>query len=584
MSIPRRRAARALVGLALAALGAGGAAVAGVRVEVSGVSGEAARNVTLLLTLHQARNEGLTEEEVRRLYARAPAEIARALEPWGFYQVRVDSDLIRDGDTWVARFQVAPGQRVAVTQVRVALVGPGEEDAGFQDLVRRFPVRPGDPLFHPAYDEGKGLLAAFAAEHGYLDARFTTARLQVDAHRGEAEVHLEFETGPQFHLGPVTFHQDAVAEGVLAGYVPFRPGDPYANRALVELQDRLSVTGYFQRVEVLPRRDLAENGEVPVEVHAVTRRPWGWDVGAGYGTDTGPRGTVTLDGRRVNRRGHRGKAEALVSGIEQSLSARYLVPLPAWQDGLLALSAGWADQSPGTADTATFLVGASLGRARGRWRETAALSYQRETFTVGVDEGRSTLLIPSLAWTRLAADDPVLPRRGYRLDLRLRAGTSTVVSDTSFLQTLAEARVVRPLARRSRLLLRAAAGTTATESFRRLPPSVRFFAGGDASVRGFSYRSLGPVDQEGTVIGGERLAVAGIEVDTMVVDRWGGLGVAAFLDAGTAFSGRIPAPARGAGIGLRWVSPVGVLRLDVAWPLSVRHGSPRLHFSMGSDL
>lgn len=555
-----------------------------VRVEVTGVTGEPARNVRALLTLYQARGEDLSEWEIHRLHRLAPGEIAEALAPWGHYRVIVESDLTLDGGAWVARYQVTPGERVPVSEVAVQLTGPGAEDPAFLALAREFPVRPGQALFHPAYEAGKAALESYAAESGYLDARFDTARVTVDVERYLATVELEMDTGPRFRLGSVSFHQDAIEDRVLAGYVRFQPGDPFTNQTLLDLQNRLGATPYFQRVEVLPRRDLADEHVVPVEVHAVARRPWGWDLGAGYGTDTGPRGSAALDGRRINRLGHRGRAEAVVSAIEQSVSARYLVPLPAWRDGLLTYSAGWADLSPGTADTETFLLGASLGRARGRWRETVALTYQRELFTVGVDKGRSTLLLPSVAWTRLSADDPILPRRGYRLDLRLRGASDGAASDATFAQVAVDLRLVQPLGSRSRLLLRAGGGTTATDAFRRLPPSVRFFAGGDASVRGFGYRSLGPADREGTVIGGEHLAVAGIEADTIVFERWGRWGLAAFFDAGTAFSGSDFSPARGAGVGLRWVSPVGMMRLDVAWPISEPHRSPRLHFSLGGDL
>lgn len=580
--VPTTSEIAARAGLAILVLAV--TADAAVRVEVTGVGGDPARNVRALLTLYQARSEALSEWEIRRLHGRAPAEIARALEPWGHYRTLVESELIRDGDTWVARYRIAPGERVIVSEVSVRLTGAGAEDPGFNALAREFPLRTGQPLFHPAYEEGKASLAAFAAEFGYLDARFTVAQVTVDVESSTAAIEVVMDTGPRFRLGGVTFNQDAIEDRILAGYVTFEPGDPFTNQALLDLQTRLGATPYFQRVEVVPRRDLADAELVPVEVHAVARRPWGWDLGAGFGTDTGPRGNVALDGRRINRLGHRGRVEAMASEIEQSVSARYLVPLPAWRDGLLTFSAGWADLSPGTADTETFLLGASLGRARGRWRETVALTYQRELFTVGVDTGRATLLLPSIAWTRLSADDPTLPRRGYRLDLRLRGASDGAASDASFAQASVDVRLVQPLGPRSRLLLRAAGGTTATDAFRRLPPSVRFFAGGDASVRGFGYRSLGPVDREGTVIGGEHLAVAGIEVDTIVYEKWGRWGVAAFFDTGTAFSGSDFSPARGAGVGLRWVSPVGMMRLDVAWPLSETHRPPRLHFSLGGDL
>jgi translocation and assembly module TamA len=154
-------------------------------------------------------------------------------------------------------------------------------------------------------------------------------------------------------------------------------------------------------------------------------------------------------------------------------------------------------------------------------------------------------------------------------------------SDTSFLQTIVSGRFVRPVSNRSRFLARATIGVTEKSEFGELPPSVRFFAGGDESVRGFGYNTLGPKDELGNVIGGSNLLVASIEYERHLRGNFYG---AMFLDAGNAFDGFDVDPAIGAGFGVKWLSPVGPLRFYLAHPLNKSDRSVRIHIRLGADL
>jgi len=141
---------------------------------------------------------------------------------------------------------------------------------------------------------------------------------------------------------------------------------------------------------------------------------------------------------------------------------------------------------------------------------------------------------------------------------------------------------IHSLTPRTRVLLRGRAGYLAENEFERLPPSVRFFAGGDNSVRGYDFESLGPTDINGAVVGGNRLLETSIEIEREVLPRWS---VALFVDHGNAFDSTNLDGRTGAGIGTRWRSPLGPVRLDLAWPVDddIEHGA-RLHVSLGPDL
>jgi translocation and assembly module TamA len=338
---------------------------------------------------------------------------------------------------------------------------------------------------------------------------------------------------------------------------------------------------------VLPRQDQAQGLEVPIEVNLTASRKQRWTAGAGYGTDTGPRGTAGVELRRINRRGHRGQSEARISQIEKSFSASYQIPGPYPRTDVLTFQVGYADLRPETSESQNALVGVGLTQARGSWREAYGLNFQREDFEVGVDEGTSDLLIPQASWDRVKADDRISATSGQRLQFKLRGADEALLSNASFLQAQAEGKLIHSFADRFRFIGRAQMGYTETDQFRELPPTMRFFAGGDQSVRGFEYQQLGSLDEEGNVIGGPVLLTGSVELEYRFLQKWRFLekwGIAAFYDTGNAmesFSGSLE---RGAGVGLRWVSPIGPIRADAAWALSEPGRPVRFHLTVGPDL
>jgi translocation and assembly module TamA len=167
------------------------------------------------------------------------------------------------------------------------------------------------------------------------------------------------------------------------------------------------------------------------------------------------------------------------------------------------------------------------------------------------------------------------------MHLDIHGGVKSPLTETTFLHSSISARAVLPLAQRGRLLLRGELGTIQSETFSDLPPSQRFFAGGDQSVRGYGFQKLSPKNSDGDAIGGEHLTVASVEADYLVYKNFG---VATFFDIGNAGNKILADLKKGAGVGLRYRSPVGMIRLDVARPLDDSPDSFRVHISIGADL
>lgn len=551
------------------------------QVEVDGLEGELRDNVFALLTVYRERAaEGLSEARIRRYFQRAPEEIRQALAPFGFYAPRIESGLEPSRGGWLARFRVDPGEPVRFGVVDVRIAGAGGDAPELASAAAQLGMRPGQPARHDVYEKAKRDLQRLALDRGYLEAAYRRHTLRIDVAAGTADVHLELDTGPQFRFGAIEFDYAGLDPELVRRFLPFASGDPYSDNRLLELQRALEDSDYFARVEVLPQRERAQDNSVPVKVALEARKRHKYTAGVGFGTDTGARAVLGWEHRRINRRGHRLKTDLRLSQIRQDLTASYSLPLADPRTDRLEFTAAATEEATDAVDFSQQKLGAARSVARGRWREVLSLSYERENYRVGLTDETTTLLVPGIGYSQVRADNRLIPRRGRRLQYDLRGAAAPLLSDTSFVQAEVKAKWVRGMGEHGRWLLRAEAGTTWTADFDLLPASRRYFAGGDQSVRGYDFQDLGPRDASGEVIGGRHFVFGSVEYEQRIVGNWG---VALFVDSGNAFNDYGEGVETGAGIGLRWASPIGMVRVDIASAVSDDR-SLRLHFTLGPDL
>jgi translocation and assembly module TamA len=540
------------------------------------------KNIEATLSIVRDKDrDDLTKIQIEQLHERAPLEIQKAVEPFGFYSPHVDATLTRKGnDKFVARYLVTLGKPIRVRDVSVSVRGEGRGLKPFPDLVANFPLRTGDVLDQRSYTRQKTLIATAAADSGFLDAKFTANVIRIRREEGVADIELTLNTGPRYQFGPITFDSSAVDERVLRSYLTFKPGEPFRYHELLAFQSALGGTPYFSQVEAVPRRDLTVDNAVPIHVKLSSRRPRRYEVGVGYGTDTGPRVLLNMEFRRLNRAGHRLNSRLNLSEVEISLNAEYLMPSRFPDIHTYSIGAVIARIDPVSYNTLRLAVGPTRSQKRFGWLESLTLSYERENYTVGPDDGISDLIILGATYRLKRANDDISPSKGYRIDFSARGADQVLLSSQSFFSVTTTGKMVRTPSKWLRVIARVDAGWTTTSMFRQLPPTVRYFAGGDNSIRGYEYQSLGPRAEDGKVIGGDWLLTTSAELEFPLVGK---ISLAGFYDAGNAFSdvdeGTIE---QGAGAGLRWRSPVGPLRLDFAVPL--RHDGWRIHFTMGPDL
>lgn len=568
-----------------------------VEVRISGVEDPLLANVRAFLTIVEPEQGGLvsrftsrnrndrapiTEAEVRRRHRAAPGQIREALMPFGYYLPNVDASLESTDDGFLAVYRIDPGEPARLRDVDVRVVGDGERFPAVRAALASVALAPGSILRHARYEAAKSRLFDAAYNNGFLDARWQASAIRVSPDRFHADIALVLDTGPRFYFGATRIEQSVLDPQLMAGYVSFAEGDPYDVNRLLELQATLSETGYFSRVEVRAPRNAADaDKRVPVTVTVEPSRPHKWSVGLGYGTDTGPRTTIGVLMRRVNRHGHRLRADLQLSAIEQAIGTRYDIPIRNYATDRLSFSATATVEEIGDADTERYSGGVSHVVGWLGFRRRLYLQAERERFEFGDGSTQdSHLVYPGITLTRERADNVRFPRRGYSFQADLRTGSESLLSSVSFSRLELSSRWARGIAPRTRLLVRGEAGVLRTDEFDALPPSQRFFAGGDRSIRGYAFREVGPRNADGDVIGGERMVTASVELEQLFFGDFGG---ALFADAGDAFDDS-PDLKVGAGVGIRWRSPIGMVRLDVAHPFDDPETDYRIHLTIGADL
>lgn len=504
-----------------------------------------------------------------------------AAQAVGYYDADIQLGINRDDDCWTLRVKVKAGEPVRIEKVDVVLEGPGQDDDALQQVIREQVPEAGQILRHDVYQQLRNQLVETAARRGYFDHALTRHRLEVDTLERTARIILHLDTGPRYHFGEVELIQDILRDERVRPYLTFKPGDPWDTNKLLDSQQALLGSGYFATARI--ERQDPEPGtlRVPLSLHLTPRNEWAWLAGIGISTDTGPRLRLGAENRYVNRRGHRWRAQAEGSEVRSSASTSYEMPLADPVHDKLIFSGGYENEETESRDSEQIGIGASLiTELPSRWVLTRALEYEREIFQIADEHGETELLMPGVQLQRIRANDPIYPRRGWKLGIGLR-GTSPAISSTdSFIQSQLWTGAILPFFK-GRFLSRARLAHTDVDDVSTLPGSVRFFAGGDNSIRGYDYQTLGPRNAEGEVIGGRHLLVGSLELEYPLFGRWH---AAVFTDAGNAFNEYDELDIRqSAGLGVRWRSPLGPIRIDFAHPMDSDRNW-RLHLSMGPDL
>lgn len=553
------------------------AAQAGVKVTVEPSKKSVRENVEAYIGPVEASSREGLERQLRHIDEQATL----AAQALGYYQTRNQLDITGPDDAPQLDVRVELGEPVRLDQVAVQVLGAGAGTPAFQLGVDEL-LPKGQILNHGRYETLKSRINSRALRYGYFDGQYLKRELRVDVERSKADVDVQYDTGPRYSFGPVHFSDTQFSDDLLTRMVPFESGAPYDADLVGKLNQDLLSSGYFNGVLVTAPVDKAVGGQVPVEVEISERNPHSLGFGGGYSTDVGVRGKMTWDQHWINPQGHSRGASMELSAPRQEVSAFYQVPLDDPITHNLRYFVGWQKEDIDDVQTHSLAVGAEVNkRLESGWQRSVGLRLQQEVFSLGDDSGTATMLIPSLVLQRAQTSGGIDPLRGYSLLLDAQVAKEGVLSTVDFARVMGQVKGLYTLFDKHRFLGRVALGAVATNDFSSIPPSLRFFAGGDQSIRGYEYQSLSPVDSTGETIGARYLMASSAEYQYEFIKSWR---AATFVDHGNAVDSLMDPLKTSVGVGIRWASPIGPIRFDLARSLSDPDVGFKVHFSMGPEL
>ncbi|MDP3534568.1 MAG: autotransporter assembly complex family protein [Halomonas sp.] len=583
---------------------------------ISGVSSPVEDNIDAYL-------QSIDEEQYTdvRLKGEIRQRTREAMRVFGYYEPDITVEL---NQTPIS-VRIEPGPQVKIEVLSINVEGDAQNDPPFQAALANFPLREGDALQHAPWDRLRNQFSGLAIERGYFDWAFADRRMEVRPYLESARLYMDFNSGPRYQFGNTSIRGSHIEPGRLRQMQTFEAGDPYLAESLARYNQRLAETGWFRSVTVRPRLETAQelsiappsggdpwwneatasqpqrsrlssaalasalslnrrdedDTHLPIDVSVEPAERHQFEVGIGYATDVGPRLRFGWKQPWINRFGHSLNHDLYISAPEQRFTGVYNIPLEDPIRDNYRLQYGVRNRDDG--DTQSLEGTVEVARRwefENRWVQTLYFRTTYEDFTQGGISDDVWLFYPGIQWSRTRTQPQRFPLWGDRQQLSIEYSDTTWGSSAQFARLTGDTEWIRTIGNDNRFSARLSIGAIETDDFDKLPPSLRFFAGGDRSVRGYSFESLSPKNEEGRLRGGQQLLTSTLEYQRRVTGEWWG---ATFVDSGDAFDNWGPEDLKtGAGVGVRWISPVGPIRFDVAHPFD-NDDDWRVHFSIGPE-
>ena len=548
---------------------------------------QAADEIKALLSAHleTARAARLGEkpdaEEIVRLQRKSEETARELLATEAYFSPRVESVVTPVGDDWRVVYRIEAGPRTTVRRTTLEFEGAlGSRDdarALRARLTRIFAENAGKPFRRAEWEAAKLAVLRPLLANAYLAARVTASEARVDPAAAAADLSVTVDSGPPFYYGaPVVSGTARYPESIVRNLNPASPGKPVRQQDLLDYQMALEASGYFAQATVRVEPDPARAAAAPIMVAVVERPEKLFSVGAGVSTDTGARVQTSWLHRDILDRGMRLRLDARLETARQSGLAELTWPRNTKRYEH-SLGVQLRHEQIEGQETRAMVLAARRNMRRGKIETNLTLQYQTEDQSVGgAPESGNRALTANYVWTKRSIGRAFYPRRGYVLSLHGGGASEALLSDTSFVRLYGRHVHYLPAGDNGRLVLRGELGSVFADTRDGIPTDFLFRAGGDNSVRGYAYQSLGEA-VDGGVASVRYLATGSVEYNYFFDRNWG---AAVFVDAGDAAdSAGALTPVFGYGVGARYRSPVGPVNVDLAYGEAT--GKFRLHFSLG---
>ena len=559
------------------------------RLKIKGVDNEELQKVLdLALVLPPSLiNEGIINKTWLSHYQQQlPDRVREILEPYGYFHSEVSSQVkeIKPGE-YQLRVKIKPGTPLKITTLKLEVTGPGAALPELNQLLEDFPLHVGDILRQDLYEEGKAAFLQGAINLGYFDAEFQRHQILVNRSKRQVDIILHLDSKVRFRFGKTRFeNRGDYLERFLRRYITYKEGDYFSQTRLDQTRLKLRNANLFRSIEILPLRDQAKDHQIPIQISLESSPRHQFFPGIGYGTDSGARGSLRYRNRNLFHRGHEFQGDLRVSQEDQFFITTYTIPDLDSLDRKTRITAGIKNEDNSSYESDKLFSEVEYVRS---FREnlTGSLFLRRERERYWIGDHSSNLSYLLMIGGRLSlrfVDDLLTPRQGIQTRLELKGGADPLLSDISLLQLTGNITTIYPLPQQLSLLFRLRGGATChSDSFSQVPASLRFFPGGGQSIRGYKYKSLGPEDQDGEVIGGKHQLIANIELEKKLNPDWG---IVIFTDIGNSFNTLSGYHTRqGAGIGVNYYTAIGPVHIDLARPVNGHGTKYRLSLTVGAE-
>lgn len=551
---------------------------ASIEFEIEGLDSEEETNVEIYLNALEAPKSVDNDDYLAEVVKSAQS----ALVVFGYYQSKVEVTTSIDKQQQTVYLTIQPGPETVITESSIKIQGEGEYSIDFINLLSTFSLNKGTVLKHANYEQAKTSLKRVARRYGYFDAKFIKSSVEVASLNNTASVSLWFDTGPRYQFGELIFTSELAAEKYVRSLKNFKTGDPFDTRTLSKFNTDLSETGYFKSITILPQFGEKEGLIVPLHVIAQMRPEDSFNAGLGYSTDEGIRGKFRWTRPWVNQYGHSIEGNIVASIPKQEASLTYKIPLEDPIYNYMSVQSGYKMVNQNDTDTIQYLVGVNRHwRLDNEWQRTLFLRYDHEKGIQGRQDFDTSLIIPGISFSRTRTRGGINTTWGDKLLTSLELSNEWWLSSDDLVKWYGQSKIIRTYSGHQFIGF-AELGAIQTSSIYNVPSSMRFFTGGDQSIRGYEYESIAPEDSEGYLVGGKYLVVGSLEYRFPVTENWK---IALFTDFGTSTDDFSEQLSKSVGTGVVWASPVGPLRLYLAKAMTNNPDDEyMIHFMIGPEL
>lgn len=538
----------------------------------------------------------------RRLYIyNARNSVTKAIQALGYYRADITIKTIESKpddknkeEPWLLNINVTLNQPTIIDASNIIISGAGKTDPTFKEVINNNVFEEDKKLNHGTYEDFKLSLSSLALKHGYFDAKFIDSRIAIHQSYHSAKIFIHFDTGEQYQFGKVNYSDVNINDELLEQLVPFTEGEPYHIKHLREFQNQLAQTQYFNNIVITPKTNESANGKIPVNVNIDTNEKHLFDMGIGYATDTELRVSAGWETPLVNRHGHQQKTKITYSRINPVGQFNYTIPLSHPLNDIFQIELRLEDDLYGDISSKYWAARLSNIKNNNGLISEYYLRFLEETWLRDDDEFSAKYFLPGITWSRVTrSGSPINPSKGFSQYYNVEFSHKTIGAEINLVRLHARWKYITTFNQKHRFVARAELGYLEPDSagLAKLSPSLRFFTGGDQSIRGFSYQSIGStiessqtLPDESTsdlIVGGSRLSVGSIEYQYQFSEKWR---AAVFLDGGDAYRKDKFKFKYSVGPGIHYLSPIGAIRLDLGYSLSKDNPSWRIHFNLGAEL